>query len=111
MALGRTPLTRFKRWINATFTEWAARRNGRRHTPRDNANAARDVTGPLGAPMSGTYNQLARSSDAYIKSFDRRLPPSIHISERDRIRHGDAIPMAERAIADWKTDNRTDDPS
>lgn len=107
----RQPLTRLKRWINATVTEWAARRTGRRHTPRDNATAARDVTGPLGAPMSVAYDELERSSKAYMKSFDRRLPPSIHISERDRIRHGDAIPMAERAIADWKTDNRTDEPS
>lgn len=97
-----------KMWINAIFTEWAARRTGRRHTPRDNANAARDVTGPLGVATSVVYNELERSSDAYIKSFDRRLPPSIHISERDRVRHSDAIPVVERGIADWKIDNRTD---
>ena len=102
---------RFRRWLQRTLEEWGARRRGRAHTPWDNARAARDVVGPLGAGFSSQWQQLERNSDAYLKSFDRHLPPSLHISERDRLRHGDPIPLAERAIKDWRDDNRTTDPN
>ncbi len=74
------------------------------------ARAARDITGPLGSAYSGGYQRLGDHWGAYVKSFDRHLPPSIHISERDRLRHGQVIPVSERAISDWKSDNRTTDP-
>lgn len=44
---------------------------------------------------------MESNKSAYLKSFDRRLPPSLHVSERDRVRAGDPIPTAERCIEDW----------
>lgn len=43
---------------------------------------------------------MARGSDAYVKSFDRRLPPSEFVSERDRGRANLPIPVAERCLED-----------
>lgn len=111
MAQRTRPFRRLARWANDAFSEWAWRRTGRRHTPWKNASAAREITGPFGAPGSPAYRELERSTDRYVKSFDRHLPPSLHISERDRLRNGNAITLSERAIEDWQTDNRTTDPT
>lgn len=64
------------------------------------ARATRDVTGPTGWVFSNAWQQLDDHGDAYMKSFDRRIPPSIFISERDRKRHGQPIPVAERCLED-----------
>ncbi len=58
----------------------------------------RDIIGPLGWVNSAAYQELADGMDKYNKSFDNHLPPSLHVSERDRIRHNQAIPLRERII-------------
>ena len=52
MAQRTGPFRRVARWVNDAFSEWAWRRTGRRHTPWKNASAAREITGPFGAPGS-----------------------------------------------------------
>ncbi len=69
--------------------------------------AARDLTGPTGWAKSETWDHLANDRQAYLKSFDPRVPASLHISERDRVRAGMVIPLPERCIEDW-VDNHAD---
>ncbi|MEM7091893.1 MAG: hypothetical protein AAF567_02725 [Actinomycetota bacterium] len=87
------------RWKNL-LTEWKARRAGRRGVHSQIHRAARDVTGPTGWVFSASFDKLDQHGDAYIKSFDRRIPPSIFVSERDRTRHNTPMPLAERCIED-----------
>ena len=91
-------------WFKEMVYEWRARRAGRRFLDHDIRTATRDVTGPLGWVMTSTWDQLDQKGDAYIKSFDRRLPPSLHVSERDRTRANMPIPPVERCIEDWNTE-------
>ncbi len=80
---------------------WAARRAGRRHVPNDIRRQARDITGVTGWMYSKGWDELARVEPSYLRSFDSpRVPPSLHISERDRRRAGLAVPLAERCIED-----------
>ncbi len=60
--------------------------------------------GPIGAGFSDAWDRLAESSDAYDHSFDRRLPPSLFVSERDRTRHHQPIPLVERRLKDFRGD-------
>jgi hypothetical protein len=62
---------------------------------------AREIAGPTGNIFSNGWQQLEDGQSAYVKSFDRRLPPSLHISERDAVRAGRAMPMSERCIEDY----------
>lgn len=87
--------------LRALVVEIRARRAGRRGLTSDTARAARDVAGGIGAATSAAWDQMETNKSAYLKSFDRRLPPSLHISERDRVRAGDPIPTSERCIEDW----------
>lgn len=59
--------------------------------------------------MTATWDQLDEKGDAYMRSFDRRLPPSLHVSERDRTRANMPIPLVERCIEDWKADAGEDE--
>jgi hypothetical protein len=43
---------------------------------------------------------MAKHQNAYIESFDRRVPPSIFVSERERSRHNIPIPLIERMISE-----------
>ncbi len=65
-------------------------------------NAARGIVGATGASFSGAWDLLERDGDAYLRSMDKDslLPPSLFVSERDRIRHGLAAPLSERCIED-----------
>jgi len=85
---------RWKQFI----AEWKARRAGARYAPRDIQRSARDVIGPTGDLLSSAWDRLEESGDAYIDSFDRRIPPSIFVSERDRKRFNRPIPLPERRI-------------
>lgn len=82
--------------------EWRARKAGSKHAPKDFSKSAIELSGRLGHGTSRLWNHVEKSGAAYRDSFDRRLPPSLHISERDRIRAGDPIPRQERRPEDWK---------
>jgi len=68
----------------------------------DMARRTRDVTGPTGYVFSNAWDKLEEHGDAYMKSFDEHLPPSLFVSERDRTRHNQAIPVLERCLGDHK---------
>ncbi len=80
------------------FTEWKARRAGAKHVTTDIQKSARHVIGPTGNGFSNAWDAMAESSDAYVRSFDPRIPPSIFVSERDRTRLNQPIPLVERRI-------------
>ena len=82
------------------FVEWQARRAGRRGMSPTIGRATRDVTGPTGWVFSNAWDQLDQHGDAYMESFDRRVPPSIFVSERDRTRFNQPMPIIERCLED-----------
>lgn len=92
--------SRLRASVRDTWQELRARRAGRKGLQPGIARATRDVTGPTGWVWSNAWQQLDDHGDAYMKSFDRRLPPSIFVSERDRTRHNQPIPVAERCLED-----------
>lgn len=63
-----------------------------------------------GASLSGAYELLEKDDGAYIRSMQKEppLPPSLFVSERDRVRHGNAIPLAERCIEDIGADEQAE---
>ena len=72
--------------------------------PDDIRRQARDVTGVTGWMYSRGWDELARVNPDYLRSFEStRVPPSLHISARDRRRAGQPIPLAERCIEDFRT--------
>ncbi len=82
-----------------------ARRAGRKGMgPNDLGKAARHMAGPTGELWSNGWEQMATNKDAYLKSFDKTISPSLFVSERDRTRLNQPIPMPERAIADVVAD-------
>lgn len=87
------------------MTEWRSRRAGARHAPAGIQQSARDVIGPIGAGFSNAWDTLAEGSKAYVDSFDRRLPPSTFVSERDRTRFNQPIPLVERRIEAFRGDD------
>jgi len=50
--------------------------------------------------VKNTLETVVESNSAYRKSFNRQLPPSTFVSERDRLRFGQAVPVSERLIGD-----------
>ena len=84
--------------------EWKARKAGAKHAPNDFPTAARDLSGRLGFGTTRLWDHVEEGQTAYKQSFDRRLPPSLHVSERDRLRAGDPIPRQERRLEDWSDD-------
>ena len=93
--------------IGDILAELLARRLGRRFVPADRARAMRDLTGSTGLGTSRAWDEASRGADAYIDSFDRRLPPSLHISHRDQVRLNQPMPLVERCIEDWEENHRT----
>lgn len=57
------------------------------------------MTGPLGWATDAVYTVGARHGRAYMESFDRRIPPSLHIGQ-NRHHPGMIIPVAERCLED-----------
>ena len=87
--------------LRSVINEWLARRDGRRAMERsDLSKAARDVVGPTGWMWSRGWQAMNDGKEAYVKSFDRRLPPSLFVSERDRTRHNIPVPLVERVVED-----------
>ncbi len=103
-----------QRW-QSFWREVRARRAGRRGMTNPIARAARDVTGPTGWVFSNAWDKLDEHGDAYVKSFDRRIPPSLFVSERDRTRFQQPMPVAERCLEDYRVvrhpTTRPTDPS
>lgn len=88
-------------------TEWLARRAGQKSLETSAlSKSAREVVGPTGWMWSRGWDVMAEHQEAYAKSFDRRLPPSTFVSERERSRHNIPIPLVERLIGE----DRDDDP-
>ncbi len=94
-------------FFNESFNEWAARRAGRKAMSHDFQKATRHIIGPTGYQWSTAWKQLEDEDGSYLKSFDPRIPPSIHISHRDKAREGIIMPISERCIEDWN-DQHTD---
>ncbi len=65
--------------------------------------------GMTGIGWSGAWDAVAKGSQAYTASFDRRLPPSTFVSDRDRRRYGQAMPLVERRIGADTADDITPD--
>lgn len=86
--------------VRALYVEWQARRAGRRGVHSSIHRATRDVTGPTGWVFSATWDKLDQHGEAYVRSFDPRIPPSIFVSERDRLRYNQPMPLVERCIED-----------
>ena len=89
------------RRIKRFFKEWVAHRAGKR--PINNTDvrkATRHIVGPTGYMLTKSVDRVASDGEAYLKSFDDRIPPSLFVSERDRTRLNQAMPLSERAIAD-----------
>jgi hypothetical protein len=88
--------------LRAFLTEWKARRAGRKFVSHDIRRSARDIVGPTGDVFSNAWEHLEQQGGTYLESFDRRIPPSLHVSERDRTRWNIPIPLVERCIEDWE---------
>jgi len=91
--------------IKAFRAELSARRRGAKFAPRGIGRAARHIVGPTGFAYSSHWERLSENGRAYNASFDRRIPPSLHISQRDGRRAGWVIPLSERCIEDWNSDH------
>ena len=98
-------------WFDELRYELRARRRGRRHAVSSLPKAAREVIGPTGWNWSRSWDAMAGGSDAYVRSFDRRLPPSEFVSARDRLRANIPIPVVERCLEDRGRDESPDRPS
>ena len=94
----------------AGIAEWAARREGARHLPRDIFTAARHIVGPTGYVWSGAWQRLDEDGANYLRSFDPKIPASVFISPSDLTRSVHPVPVAERCIEDWSVPVPPDDP-
>ena len=84
--------------LHNLLAEWNARRAGRAYVSKGIQKSARHVMGPTGYGFSNAWETMAESSEAFVHSFDPRIPPSLFISQRDRTRLNQPIPLVERRI-------------
>lgn len=85
--------------LKAFVAEWRARRAGLKTLERGRIfRAARDIVGPTGWMWSRGWEAMDQGREAYVESFEDRLPPSLFVSHRDRTRHNIPIPLVERMI-------------
>lgn len=92
--------------FRAMFADWATRRSGAGYRPSMQTSsqigkAARDVIGPTGMAFSNAWEKLDQHGNDYMKSFNPHTPPSLFVSERDRLRRRQVVPLSERCIEDW----------
>ena len=90
--------------------ELRARRAGRRGMDSKNFRTVRHIVGPTGNMFSNGWDKMAEGGDAFNRSFDPRIPPSLHVSHRDSSRANMPMPVSERCIEDWQTDVEYADP-
>ena len=85
------------------WREWRADRAQRLPAPNDNprVRAARDVVGVTGMGTTAMWDKLNEGGDGYMKSFEPKVPPSLHISHNDQTRHNRPVPLVERVIEDF----------
>ncbi len=90
--------------IREFWLEVRARSAGRKAMGNDKStfNAARGIVGATGNSFSNAWDLLEKDGGAYMRSMDRdrALPPSLFVSERDRVRLNQAVPLRERCIED-----------
>ena len=100
---------RIRRWLREQWYESQSRSAGRRAMGFDNNGfkTARGIVGMSGNSLSGAYDLLEKDDGAYMRSMqtDPILPPSLFVSERDRVRHANVVPLAERCIEDIGSEN------
>ena len=86
------------------WLEVRARSAGRKAMGNDKSmfRSARGIVGSTGNSFSNAWDYLERDGGAYLKSMesDPVLPPSLFVSDRDRVRLGEPTPIAERCIED-----------
>ena len=84
------------------FAEWSARRSGHKAMESTGLHkTVREVTGPVGNAHSRSWDMASTHNKKYNQSFDPRVPPSLFVSERDRKRANQPMPVSERCIEDW----------
>ncbi|MDX1691593.1 MAG: hypothetical protein R3290_11280 [Acidimicrobiia bacterium] len=88
-------------WLADLIEEWRARRRGHKYASQEIRRAARDIIGPTGSQFSPGWKQLETKGDAYIRSFDPKIPPSVFVSPSDLQRRNHPVPLVERCIEDW----------
>jgi hypothetical protein len=98
--------------IREFFAEVRDRRAGRQAmgSSNDMFRKARGIVGITGNSFSNAWDYIDSGGDAYLKSMEKEphLPPSLFISERDRTRLGQPMPLAERCIEDHGNEDRLD---
>lgn len=75
-----------------------------------NFRTVRHIVGPTGNMFSNGWDKMAEGGDAFNRSFEPRIPPSLHISHRDSTRHNMPMPVSERCIEDWQSGVEYTDP-
>jgi hypothetical protein len=96
--------------LGGWVAELRARRAGQRALKSKNFRAVRHIVGPTGNMFSNGWDKMAEGADAFNRSFEPRIPPSLHISHRDSTRVNMPMPLSERCIEDWQTDIEYADP-
>lgn len=101
------------RWFKDLVVEWRARRNGAKFVSNELATSARAIIGPTGNMWSNGWQAFDDGRDAYMRSFDPRVPPSLHVSQHDATRANMPVPLVERCIEDWyaTTGSPDEDPA
>gem|GEM_PF-860862 len=93
-----------KRWFRELWAEARARSAGRRAMGNDKStfHSARGTMGALGMNRSNAWDYLENDNGAYLRSMEKEamIPPSLFVSERDRTRFGEPMPLVERCIED-----------
>jgi len=86
----------------------ARRRSQRKGSGR--FRSARHIVGPTGNMFSRGWDRYAEGAEAFNKSFEPKIPPSIHVSHNDSVRHRPAVPLSERCVEDWGSQVSYTDP-
>ncbi|MEM9202406.1 MAG: hypothetical protein AAGC53_12120 [Actinomycetota bacterium] len=100
---------RLRRFFREARAEWRGRRDGRKGVPKG-AHPIRHIVGPTGNMFSNGWSEAAKGADAFQRSFDPRIPPSIHVSHNDAMRTSQVVPLVERCIEDWNDPTVYADP-
>ena len=95
-------------WFRELRAELKDRRAGRKAMGNDGDfnRSVRGIVGMTSCSMGkGPWDLIANDKNAYTRSLQKEphLPPSLFISEADRVRLGQAAPLSERCIEDWKS--------
>ncbi len=85
-------------WFREFRAELKARRRGRKYMDRSIQKAARHIIGPTGWNWSNSWDHLDRDGDAYLRSFDPKVPRSIFLSKADENKANIPVPLVERCI-------------